>query len=851
GSVSKRLRLDEGVVIRADAVPEPKPAVKFPSGRRPRVLGKFVYVGSEKLFIRGVTYGTFRPRNGGDEFPEPEVVECDFSLMSANGINAIRTYTPPPQWLLDAARRHGLWVMVGLPVERHIGLLADDRRKAANVANLVRRAVEGCGGHPAILCYAVGNEIPASVARWHNHTRVARFLDRLYRAAKAADPGGLVTYVNYPSTEYLNLPALDLVCFNVFLESESRFAAYISRLQNLARNRPLVLTEIGLDTLRNGEAAQARALGRQLRAAFQAGGAGAFVYSWTDEWYRSGADVEDWAFGLTRRDRQPKRALAAVRSAFADVPFRQTIRWPRVSVVVCTYNGARTLRECLQGIQRLDYPNYEVIVVNDGSTDATPVIAREFPCQLISTPNRGLSNARNTGLAAATGEIVAYIDDDAYPDPHWLTYLASTFLTTDYAGIGGPNISPPDDGPIAECVTNSPGNPIHVLLSDQEAEHIPGCNMAFRKASLEAIGGFDPQFRVAGDDVDVCWQLQQAGWRLGFSPAAVVLHHRRNSVRAFWKQQRGYGWAEALLEKKWPEKYTSTGQITWNGRLYGLGLVRSFRWSSSRIYHGVWGTAPFQSIYEPAPTFLSSLPHTPEWYLLVAILTVLSELGLSWRPLGLALVPLAAALALAVAHAGAGASQAHFPKAPNGFKRLKRRALTAALYLIQPVARLSGRTRSGLTPWRRHGSAEFTRLWTQTSAIWSEHWQDAGDRLAAVEATLKKAGECVRRGGNFDRWDLEVRGGAFGAARLLMAVEEHGLGKQLVRIRTWPSCPARVLVLVLVSAALSLGAARDQAVIAATVLGIPALLCSLRALRDCAAATAAFRRQRYTPASES
>jgi GT2 family glycosyltransferase len=161
----------------------------------------------------------------------------------------------------------------------------------------------------------------------------------------------------------------------------------------------------------------------------------------------------------------------------------------------------------------------------------------------------------------ATGEIVAYTDDDAYPDPHWLTYLAAAFRSTSHAAIGGPNLPPPSDGPVSDCVANAPGGPIHVLVSDEEAEHIPGCNMAFRKSRLEAIGGFDPQFRTAGDDVDVCWRLQKEGFTVGFHPAALVWHHRRDSIRAYWKQQKGYGKAEALLERKWPEKYNAAGHL--------------------------------------------------------------------------------------------------------------------------------------------------------------------------------------------------------------------------------------------------------------------------------------------------
>src|SRR5439155_193637 len=317
---------------------------------------------------------------------------------------------------------------------------------------------------------------------------------------------------------------------------------------------------------------------------------------------------------------------------FAEVPFPSSLPWPRISVVVCTYNGARTIRDCFEGLKRLEYPDYEAIVVDDGSTDATAAIARQYDCRLIQTENRGLASARNTGLVAATGEIVAYIDDDPYPDPHWLTYLAAMFLSTSHAAVGGPNLAPPGDGAIAECIARAPGGPVHVLLSDREAEHIPGCNMAFRKSSLVAIGGFDPQFRAAGDDVDVCWQLEERGWTLGFSAAAMVWHHRRNSVRTYWKQQIGYGRAEAMLERKWPKKYNGSGHARWAGRIYGNGLTHALRWRRTRVYHGIWGVAPYQSLYEPAPSLLGSLPQMPEWYLVIASVMGRATLIMAWIP---------------------------------------------------------------------------------------------------------------------------------------------------------------------------------------------------------------------------
>jgi GT2 family glycosyltransferase/exo-beta-1,3-glucanase (GH17 family) len=807
---------------------------------RPRVQGKFIFVGDEKLYVRGVTYGTFCPSADGDEYPNPEVVEQDFAQMASNGLNAVRTYTTPPRWLLDAAQRNDLRIMVGLSAERYIGYLND--KGAPNIERLIRDKVRACAGHPAVLCYAVGNEIPTSIVRWFGRSRVERYLKRLYRAVKVEDPESVVTYVNYPSTEYLQLPFLDLVCFNIYLESQEQLEAYLARLQNIAGERPLFMGEMGLDSTRHGEDVQAAAIYSQIRTVAAAGCAGAFVYAWTDEWYRGGAQVEDWAFGLTTRDRRPKPALSAARKAFAELPFPPDLRWPRISVVICSCNGARTIRDCFEGLLKLEYPDYEVIVVNDGSTDLTAAIAHQYGFRAISTENRGLSSARNTGMEAATGEIIAYTDDDARPDPGWLRYLAATFTSGNYIGVGGPNIAPPGDGSIAECVANAPGGPLHVLLSDREAEHIPGCNMAFRKEALQAIGGFDPQYRIAGDDVDVCWRLQQQGWKLGFNPAAVVLHHRRNSVRAYWKQQVGYGRAEALLERKWPEKYNGFGHLTWGGRVYGRGLTYVLG-RTRRIYHGTWGSAPFQSLHQSAPRMISLLPLMPEWYLIIIALGIFSALGALWTPMLLALPLLALAVSALIAQAVVSAAKASFTSVPRSrVTLLKLYSLTTLLHLLQPLARLYGRLRHGLCPWRQRGASGLSLPWSQMSAIWTEHWRSSEERLRLIEKILRAAGACVLRGGEYDRWELEVRVGMLGYVRLLMAVEEHGVGQQLVRFYSWPKCSPTVGISTLLFAAIALGAAIDHAWVVSTILGVIAMLLALRVFQECATGTACLRR---------
>jgi GT2 family glycosyltransferase len=806
------------------------------------VSGKFLTLAENKFYARGVTYGTFRPGAYDNQYSDPVVVDRDFAQMAANGVNAVRIYTVPPRWLLDTAQRHGLRVMVGLPWEEHITFL-DDGERSRSIEQRVRAGVRACAGHPAVLCYVIGNEIPANIVRWYGRRRVERYLERLYRAAKAEDPEGLVTYANYPSTEYLRLPFLDLFCANLYLEEQGSFETYLARLHNIAGDRPVIMTEIGMDSRRHGEETQASTIDWQIRTTFDSGCVGAFLFAWTDEWHRGGHDIEDWDFGLTTRNRDPKPALVAARTAFAEVPFPNDLPWPRISVVVCSKNGERTIRECLEGLLELEYQNFEVIVVDDGSTDATAQIAGEYGLRVISTENRGLSDARNTGMDAATGEIVAYIDDDTCPDPHWLTYLAASFLYSDHAGVGGPNIAPPGEGLVAECVANAPGNPVHVLLSDKEAEHIPGCNMAFRKDRLQAVGGFDSRFRIAGDDADLCWRIREQGWTLGFAPAAMVWHHRRSSVRAYWQQQKGYGRADAMLARKWPKKYNAVGNLRWEGRLYGRGISNKSGWRRERIFHGTWGTALFQSVYQPAPDVLGRLPLTPEWHLFGVALLALTALSVDWLPIALALPLLLFVFTASSVQAIAGAAEAsHSTTNRPRITRLLLLGLTAFLHLLQPLARLRGRFASRPAPWRKSSSGNFSPPRSRNVDLWSERWRSPEGWLGAVEAVLWKMGAVPIRGGNYDRWDLELRGGRLGAARLRMAVEEHGGGKQLVRFHAWPRYSIEGLLAVLLLVALSVGAASNHAWGDSVILSATAVVLILSVMSEGACATSTFLR---------
>lgn len=759
-----------------------------PLSTKMHIRGKFLYSGEEKFYVKGVTYGTFKPDSNGSQFPESHVIEQDFAMMAAHGINAVRTYTVPSLELLDIAEKHNLKVMVGLPWEQHITFLDSSKRKN-DIIKRVKEEVLRCQKHPAILCFTIGNEIPAPIVRWFGKEKTESFLKQLFKAVKSVDEDALVTYVNYPTTEYLDLSFLDFDCFNVYLETPEKLTRYIARLHSLAQDRPLVLAEIGLDSMRNGIDKQAETLKWQIETTFSKGCAGMFVFAWTDEWWRGGAEIEDWDFGLVDRNRKPKPALYSVSLAMDNVPVLQDSEWPFISVVVCTYNGSATIRKSLEGILKLDYPNFEVIVINDGSKDAVPEIVSEYPVRLISTPNRGLSNARNTGMNNAQGEIIAYIDDDAYPDAHWLRYLAHAYQTTTHDCIGGPNIAPHDSEFISTCVANAPGGPVHVMVTDEIAEHVPGCNMTFRKAALKNIGGFDPIYRSAGDDVDVCWRIQEAGGTIGFHPAALVWHLRRNSFKAYWRQQKGYGKAEALLEAKWPEKYNSFGHITWAGRIYGNGFTLPLKTRKDKIFHGSWGSSLFQSVYEHEGSFINSIPLMPEWYLFSGSLGLLGLLGFLWTPLFILLPIFFMTLAIVVAQAIVSAKR-NSTLQPEQKNDRRYHNTIVLLHLIQPIARLYGRLTNGLTPWRKRGAGIRTEfilaLTPRTFNHWSEQWRSAEDWLTSIEKNILDLKTRVKRGGVFDNWDMEVRNGLFGKCRSLLTIEEHGMGKQYLKMKCRP-----------------------------------------------------------------
>jgi GT2 family glycosyltransferase len=790
------------------------PALLLPAPARPlegRLVarGPFLFRGGEKFHAKGVTYGPFRPNAAGEHYPEPERARADLALMRALSVNAIRVYYPPPLWFADLCGESGISILVGIPWSEHIAGFGE-RRFERRVRARIRDAVRGLRGHPAVLGHLVGNEIPSNNVRWSGPERVERFLARLRDEAKGADPEALVSYANYPSTEYLSLEPFDLYTLNLYLHDRRHFGAYLARMRNLAGHKPFLLGELGIDTIREGEARQAEIVSWSLEDAYRSGVAGAFVFAFTDEWFRGGEEVRGWAFGLVGRDRAEKPAARAAAAVFARTPEMPLERTPRVSVVVATCNGASTLRETLESLARLRYPDYEAIVVDDGSKDASAAIAEEFVARaptvfrLIRQPNRGLSDARNRGIEAASGEVVAFIDSDAAADEHWLRHLVGA-LTRErrpaldgrpaprLAGAGGPNLPPPGDGRTAAAVAAAPGGPTHVLLDDVTAEHIPGCNMAFWKEALREIGGFDPRHTAAGDDVDVCWRLQDRGLELAYAPSGIVWHHRRNSAAAYLRQQRGYGEAEAVLAFKHPGRYNALGGALWRGRIYSSGGAEGEPglFARRRIRYGVFGTGLFQTIYQPGSPLLLELAATPEWTIAGAIALGLAAAFGSYvlAAFGAALIAGTLAVALRIALRA---------RLEPRYDDLATRALISAISVAQPWVRRWGQLKSAARLRRDVANVEEMRAWwygerdvsarnAVSRAFWTEEGGEREPFLADLERSLAGDHFPVSRGDGFEPFDLEVGGDRGARALVSSAIEYHGGPKRLLRLRVEPA----------------------------------------------------------------
>ena len=230
---------------------------------------------------------------------------------------------------------------------------------------------------------------------------------------------------------------------------------------------------------------------------------------------------------------------------------------PLVSIVIACPRRSWMLDECLAAIQGQSYGNWEVIVLPDDEVKAE---GEQGKIRFVATGKLRPAEKRNIGIRAAKGEIVAFIDDDAYPDVHWLEYAIKYFGEPDIGAVGGPGVTPPGDthfarlgGRVYENWLVS-GNYRYRYRSGgvrMDVEDYPSCNLFVRKDVLDKVGGYRTDF-WPGEDTLLCKDIVDSWKRIVYDPWVVVYHHRRPLFLPHLRQLGRYAFHRGYFCKRFP-----------------------------------------------------------------------------------------------------------------------------------------------------------------------------------------------------------------------------------------------------------------------------------------------------------
>lgn len=232
--------------------------------------------------------------------------------------------------------------------------------------------------------------------------------------------------------------------------------------------------------------------------------------------------------------------------------------FPFVSIIIPAYNCEKTISKCLNSLLNLNYPKYEIIIVDDGSTDSTTEILKSYQDKIvvIRTENKGPSHARNIAVNRAKGDYVAFTDSDCIVDKNWLDELLKGFLNEKVAGVGGDQLSPDDETEFGSDVNNfmkaigfvSDYLKLHKQII--ETKHNPTCNVMYKKRILLEAGLFNEDL-WPGEDVEIDLKIRKLGSTLYYNPDAIVYHYRSSNIKSFSRMMKRYGWAQAYLMRKY------------------------------------------------------------------------------------------------------------------------------------------------------------------------------------------------------------------------------------------------------------------------------------------------------------
>jgi GT2 family glycosyltransferase len=260
-----------------------------------------------------------------------------------------------------------------------------------------------------------------------------------------------------------------------------------------------------------------------------------------------------------------ERAYQEVTSTFNNrVYILEANLLPFVSVIVTALNNEELMKNCHVSLLQTVYPpeRREFIIVDNGSTDRTAEIIKSFPVQYLYERRRGVSYARNRGIEASIGEIVAFTDPDCVVSTVWLNELVNAFDEQDVGGVAGAIIPYPGQTSAERYAARIRSHTQERPMSHPLHPFAMTPNIAFRREVFQRIGYFDTRFPGGGwEDADLCWRFfRETNLKLKYPPRAVVFHRYRTTAKAFFIQHVRYGYGLAILFTKYNE------EISWDWR---------------------------------------------------------------------------------------------------------------------------------------------------------------------------------------------------------------------------------------------------------------------------------------------
>lgn len=351
---------------------------------------------------------------------------------------------------------------------------------------------------------------------------------------------------------------------------------------------------------------------------------------------------------------------------------------PLITVAVCNRNGARDLEDCLSSLTRLEYPAFEALVLDDGSTDNSVEVARGLGARVIELGAVGLGGARNAAIEHARGELLAYLDGDAQAEPAWLMRLWRLHDRLRPGGVGGPNLPVTDPGWQERAVGGAPGVAMPIVGADGRCTHLAGCNMSFRlDVAREAM--FDPDV-IYGDDVTFCYRVLDLGEDLLLHPTASVRHHRRRTLESYVRQMFQYGRWGTLMSARYGNRLVDVdAPISVLERLDPRRPHRCFVGPQAKQRYNL-GFAPLSNGFPlklmVATLALAAAAATPAW--LLGRLRALRAI----------------AACATVAQLGYVTARTPVQQGARGLRAPANRLLTALLWYLGPAAVAAGRARA-------------------------------------------------------------------------------------------------------------------------------------------------------------